>query len=268
MQTLFVLCLLLKRSMDTESTIVPFVFVDGRRYVLAETDELPEPEILGKLTPPPRNVSSSMQWRLILCREGELNIVATFLGAFFCFGTLFLLGGDLGDFASWMLAIGVPILPYVLICVNRICSGMRESSSIIQFLQDGLVGKGRFYGMAPTGKKHHTSGKLSDNARIPEIHMKYQFAMQDGNTHNAFLTVTDMRQFIRLSDDSLKLFFYDPAQPNRNLLFDTLPKGIDFDEETGTFCTRPAVLLTQIVWLCVAFSAIPAITFAVAAFLC
>ena len=250
-----------KRShlcMDTESTILPFVFVDGRKYVLDETEELPEPEILGKLTPPPRNVSPSVRWRLFLCREMELLGIAVSMGILFTTGACFLFGGVFGDFSTLILVIVLPILPYTLAGIGRVYSGMRASSNHIQLLQDGLISKGRFYGMGSTGKK-------VDN--VLEMQLKYQFTTQDGNTYNARF-VADMRQVIKLSGESIKLIFYDPTQPNKHLLFDTLPKGVDFDGENGTFFTRLSYLILQMLWLCIAFSAIPVITLAVALFLC
>jgi len=73
---------------------------------------------------------------------------------------------------------------------------------------------------------------------------------------------------IKLSDESLKLIFYDPAEPSRTLLFDTLPKGIVFDDLNATFCTSPLLIVWQVFYLCLAFAAIPMITLAVIIFLC
>jgi hypothetical protein len=67
-------------GMATESTIPPFVFAYGRKYVLAETEELPEPEMFAKLTPPPRNVSAAVRWRMYLRQEMELLTLAVFIG--------------------------------------------------------------------------------------------------------------------------------------------------------------------------------------------
>ena len=238
---------------ETESTIPPFVFVDGKKYVLAEAEERPEPDIFSKLTQPPRNVSSVVRWRLFLCREGDLWLLAFFLGALFCSGLSFLLGDDI-PFFGFFTVFFVSVLPFVLISIDRTYSAMRASSNTIQLLQDGLAGKGRFFGMCATGKKV---------SHAVEMQLQYQFTTHDGDTCNAFFQEIDANKLIKISDESLKLIFYDPMQPNRNVLFNTLPKGIEFDEENGTFYTRPSFLMIQVLWLGIAFSAIPLIVCAV-----
>ena len=246
--------------METETTTLPFIFVDGKKYVLDEDEERPEPEIFGKLTPPPREVSKAVEWRLFLCREGDLLLLAFFTGVLLCSGTLFIFGGDFRHFASWILGgVVVPMLPFVLVAAHRISAGMRGSVMVIQFLREGLIGKGRFFGMKATGK-------VSRNA--PEIEWRYQFTSEDGNTRNAYFVVTDIWKSLELTDESLKLILYDAIQPNRNILFDTLPRGIEFNETTGTFYTNPWFLMMQAFWLCFAFSAVPAIILLVAVFLC
>jgi len=244
---------------ETTATIPPFVFVDGRKYILADAEELPEPEIFARLTPPPRNVSQLVQWRLLLCRESDMLMIAIFIGALCGYG-LGMLFIDSFEFVGFIMAgIIFPMSFFVISALFRIRSTVRNRSKIVHLLQNGFVGKGRFVGMRSTGK-------TVDN--FTEVELKYQFTAEDGNTRNAFIFVTEMYQLITLSSESLKLIFYDPAGPSRNLLFDTLPKGIKFDEDTGTFCTSPLLLMGQIVGLCIAMAAIPVIIFGVYMFLC
>jgi len=244
---------------ETPKTIPPYVFVDGRKYILADAEELPEPEMFARLTPPPRNVSQLIQWRLFLSRESELLLIATVIGAL-CgcgLGMLFIEG-----FAFIGSMIGVfflTMLPVIIPAIFRIRSAARKRSNIIHLLQNGLVGKGRFYSMASTGK-------TVDN--LTEVELKYQFTAADGKTRYASLCVTEMRKLLALSSDSQRLVFYDPIGASRNLLFDSLPKGTKFDSATATFCMSPWFLIGQILGLCIAVTAIPAIIFGVYVFLC
>jgi len=135
--------------MEPDATIPPFVFVEGRKYVLADPAELPEPEIFERLTPPPRNVSPSVRWRLLLRQESYLFVIALCMGICCTLGMMLVLGNDVG----FMMAIALPMLPLLVTYVPRIYSGIRETSGIIRLLQDGFVGKGRFFGMCSTGKK-------------------------------------------------------------------------------------------------------------------
>jgi hypothetical protein len=245
--------------MKTESTILPFVFVDGRKYVLAETEALPEPEIFGKLTPPPRKVSSQVHWRLYFRHEMELLCIAVFIGLCSSVGMLFAFGGDAGVFATMMTVMCLPALPIIVQSASRIYLGRYETANILQLLQDGFAGKGRFTGLCATGKK-------IDNAA--EMQLKYQFTTQEGNTYNAAFCMANVKKIMALSDESLKLIFYDPAQPRRNMLFDTLPKGIEFDDESAAFRTKSSFLITQILWLCFGAAIFPVIFLVVIVFLC
>jgi len=245
------------QSMETEPSIPSFVFVDGRKYVLAETEELPEPEMLAKLTPPPRNVSASVRWRLYLRHESELLALALLLGLYSSVGMLLILGED--DFVKGLIiAMAAPTLPYVYVFTTRIYSEIRETLNMLQLLQDGLAGTGRFAGMCSTKKK-------VDNK--PEMQLKYQFTTQEGNTYNASFCMVNVKKIMELSTESLKLIFYDPVKPSRNVLFDTLPKGIEFDDLDGIFRTHSSFLITQILWLCFCVAVFP-VFFAVIVFGC
>ena len=245
--------------METETAVPPFVFVEGRKYILAETEELPEPEIFAQLTPPPRHISSQVRWRLLLCCESELLMIAMVIGGY-CgcgLGMLFIDGFAL--LASMVAVFFLSMSPLVIFALFRIHSAVRKRPNIIHLLQNGFVGKGRFVGMRSTGKTVDS---------CMEVELKYQFTAEDGNTRNAFIFVTDMQKLLTLSSESLKLIFYDPIGPSRNLPFDTLPKGIQFDDATGTFYTNTWFLIGQILGLCIAVTAIPAIIFGVYVFLC
>ena len=244
---------------ETTITISPFIFVDGRKYILADPEELPEPEIFSRITPPPRNISPLVLWRLFLCRESELLLIATFIGM--CcgcgLGWLFIDGFAFVGFI--IMGTILPMFLFVLNAVMRILLAARKRLNIIHLLQNGLIGKGCFVGMASTGNRE-------DN--LPEIELKYQFTSEDGNTRSAFHCVTDMRKLMELSSASQKLILYDSIGPSRNLLFDTLPKGIDFDEATQTFYTSLSFLVVQIFGLCLAVSIVPAIIFGIYVLLC
>jgi hypothetical protein len=252
--------------MDTPP-IPPFVFVDGRKYVLAEDEERPVPEIFDKLTSPPRNVTAWVKWRVRLRRKMELQFTAFFAGCCCCAGILWALGVNAMIFNAFIGAMCIPMIPIVFIMAQRCLSDMRKSASDLQLLQNGFVGKGRFFGMCSTVKTVHN---------FPEMQFKYQFAMEDGNSYNTSFSMTDLmtdvmqhaKNMRALSDESLKLIFYDPTKPKRNLLFDALPKGIWFDDSAATFRTAPLLLIIQILWLCVAFAAVPMITLTVYAFSC
>jgi len=243
----------------TPTTIVPFTFVDGRKYILAETEELPEPEIFARLTPPPRTVSQLTQWRLFLSRELELLVIATVVGALCGCGLGMWFIEGFAFIGSMIGAFFLIISPSIVSALFRIRLAARNSSNIIHLLQNGLVGKGRFYSMASTGKT--VNGLM-------EVELKYQFTAADGKTRYASLCVTEMRKLLELSSESLRLVFYDPVGASRNLLFDTLPKGTKFDSTSATFCTSPWFLIGQIFGLCIAVAAIPAIIFGVYVFLC
>jgi hypothetical protein len=250
--------------MDTP-TIPPFVFVDGRKYVLAEDEERPQPEIFEKLTPPPRNVTAWVKWRLRLRRKTELLFIAFFVGSCCSGGILLALGNKFA--ITFMAAMCIPILPIAFIMIQRCLSDLRKSASDLRLLQIGFVGKGRFFGMCSSKKTVHN---------FPEMQFKYQFTMEDGNSYNTSFSMTDlmtdMMQYTEkmrgLSDESLKLIFYDPVKPSLNLLFDSLPKGIRFDDSEEKFCTAPSLLIVQILWLCATFAAVPLIVLTVYAFLC
>ena len=247
--------------METEQTIPPFVFVDGRKYVLAETEELPEPEMLAKLTPPPRNVSPAVRWRLYLRHEMEILTLAVLFGAYSGVGIfyLFIFGGNLATLNACLTMMVAPTLPIAYVFASRVYLGRHETLNMLQLLQDGLAGKGRFVGLCSTGKR-------IDNA--PEMQLKYQFTTQEGNTYNASFCMANAKKIMELSTESLKLIFYAPAKPSRNVLFDTLPKGIEFDDENETFCTKSSFLITQILWVCFGVAVFPIIFFAVVVFLC
>ena len=245
--------------MEPPPAISPFVFVDGRKYILAETEERPEPEIFGKLTPPPRTVSPLVRWRVLLRSEMELLLIVLCMGTVCTVGILYLLGGDFAAFAGFLIVPLVPLLPIAFMKATKVILTMRQTTGIIWLLQNGLAGKGRFFGMGATGK-------TVDN--FAEVQLQYQFTTEDGNTRNAFFVTAEIKKAMALADESFKLIFYDPAQPNRNLLFDSLPKGIVFDEFDGIFRTSPMLLYVQILWLCFVFAVVPAIIFVVATFLC
>ena len=238
--------------MEPDSPIAPFVFVDGRKYILAETEERPEPEIFAKLTPPPRNASPFVRWRIFFRREGDLLLIVFAMSILCSCGALYVMGAEI--VAGFILATLTSLLPFVYSATNRVISAMRESTGLIQLLQSGLIGKGRFHGMCATGKK-------VDN--FAEVQLKYQFSVEDGNSYNASFMVANIKQIMELADESLKLIFYEQAQPNRNLLFDSLPKGIWFDEFDAMFRTSPLAIYTQVLGLCIAAWALPAICFAV-----
>ena len=238
--------------MEPDSPISPFVFVDGRKYILAETEKRREPEIFAKLTPPPRNVSPLVQWRIFLSREGDLMLITLSVSILGSSGVLCVLDG--GIFLGFMAATLVSLLPFAYTATIRVISAMRKSTGTIQLLQNGLPGRGRFCGMCATGKK-------VDN--FAETQLKYQFSMEDGNSYNASFTTANIKQVMELADESLKLVIYDPAQPNRNLLFDALPKGIWFDENDEVFRTSLVPIYLQVLGLCLAAFALPAIFCAV-----
>jgi hypothetical protein len=158
-----------------------------------------------------------------------------------------------------MTAVAIPLLPVAYIFASRIYSGRHETLNALQLLQNGLAGKGRFVGLCSTGKK-------IDNAA--EMQLQYQFTIQEGNTYNASFCMANVKKIMELSDESLKIIFYDPVQPKRNVLFDTLPKGIEFDDLDGIFRTHPLFLITQLLWLCFGIAVFPIIFLGVIAFLC
>jgi len=246
--------------MEPTPAIPPFVFVDDRKYVLAETEECPKPEIFEKLTLPPRNVSQWVQWRLLLRRETDLTGVALILGFNGGFVTLFAFG-DPGftRFACYMMIVMSPWWVHVFFAIKRIYRVGRNHGNIIWLLQSGTVGKGHFFGMNSTGRKI---------CNAAEMRLKYQFTTQEGNTYNMCFCTEDIKKVIKLSDESLKLILYDSEEPDQNVLFDSLPKGIWFDDFNGMFRTHPLPFIEQGSWLCAALVGIPAVTVAVAMFLC
>jgi hypothetical protein len=246
--------------METESTIPPFVFVDGRKYVLADIEELPVPEMFEKLTPPPRNISASVRWRLYLRHEIELLTLAVFTGLGGCMIAMWMFAEiGVAVMCHIMMVVALPLLPIACLFASRIYVGRHETFNALRLLQDGLVSTGRFVGICATEKK-------VDNAVL--MLLTYQFTLQDGNTYNASFYMANVKKIMALSTESLKLIFYDPAQPNQNMLFDTLPKGIEFDEIDGIFRTKSSFLITQILWLCFGVAVFPIIFSLIIVFLC
>jgi hypothetical protein len=245
--------------METESTIPPFVFVDGRKYVLAETEELPEPEMFAKLTPPPRNVSSTVRWRLYLRHEMELFTLAVFVGGAVSTVMTLILAADAPHVCGLVGTMFCSLLPFAYFAASRVYSGRHETRNALQLLQDGLAGKGRFAGICATEK-------VVD--KVAEMKLTYQFTTQNGNTYNASFCMANVKKIMSLSTEKPKLIFYDPVKPSRNVLFDTLPKGIEFDEIDEVFRTKQSFLVVQILWLCFGVAVFPLIFGSVYAFLC
>ena len=244
--------------METESAIPPFVFVDGRKYILAEDEELPERELLTKLTCPPRNISALVRWRLYLRQETDLYLLALYAGVLGSACTLRMFGVE-AVLNGLMLTFTIVMLPYAYIAASRIYSGRHETMNVLRLLQIGLASCGRLVDLISTGKK-------VDNA--VEIQLKYQFTTHEGSTFNTSFCTANINTIMKLSSETQKIIFYDPAQPRRNILFDALPEGIEFDDLDGIFRTNLSFLMTQLLWLCFMIAILPMICLFVFIFLC
>ncbi len=97
----------------------------------------------------------------------------------------------------------------------------------LHLLQDGLVGRGKFIDMIPTG--------TSVNHR-PVMKLRYKFKADDGEVYEAFATALETE---RLTDDAVEPLLYDPMEPNRSVLLDGLPGKIRYDDMERTFRTNP-----------------------------
>jgi hypothetical protein len=128
----------------------------------------------------------------------------------------------------------VLLLP--IIGLSIICYKIFRSLKILRLLQNGEVGKGYFIEMEPTGMV--INGK-------PVMKLHYQFTANDGEIHDAFVKTCNTK---KLTDASLKPFFYDVMQPNKSVLFDSLPNGIHFDEFDRTFRANPLISFLPILF--------------------
>jgi hypothetical protein len=96
----------------------------------------------------------------------------------------------------------------------------------IHLLRDGTAIGARFRGMNPTGTKVNDSPMM-------KVDFEYQV---DGETYTASAQALDTS---RLTDTPCKAVLYDPMQPNRSIVLDSLPGGLHLDELTGRFGVNP-----------------------------
>ena len=96
----------------------------------------------------------------------------------------------------------------------------------IYLLRDGTATGARFRGMNPTGTK------VNDNPMM-KVDFEYQ---ADGETYTVSAQALDTS---RLTDTPCKAVLYDPMQPSRSIVLDSLPGGLYLDALTGRFGVNP-----------------------------
>lgn len=136
-----------------------------------------------------------------------------------------------GSRLSHMGGIFIIFIPFVflfpIIGIAVVFYGALQGKKAIHLLQDGEIGRGRYLDMKLTGTKvNHQS--------VMKLH--YQFEAADGETYDAYATALDTE---KLTDDPVEPLLYDPLDPTKSVLLDSLPGNVRFDEFEGIFKANP-----------------------------
>jgi len=96
----------------------------------------------------------------------------------------------------------------------------------IRLLREGTATKARHLATTPTNMRVNKQS-------VMKVNFEYQV---DGETYTASATALDIS---RLTDSPCKVVLYDPMQPEKSIVLDGLPYGINIDELSGRFWVNP-----------------------------
>ena len=163
---------------------------------------------------------------------------------------LHLTPGDWG----WLPLIFLGCCLFGVIGLYSPIKGLFVGGKAIWLLQYGHAVIARYSGMEPTGMSIHRRGSERDTL-IMNVNFEYQVS---GNNYVASVQALETDTF-RWTETKTKFVFYDPMRPDKSVVLDGVPGGIQIDELTGRFKTNPLNYALQSLAAVVVFGQVVAI---------
>ena len=207
---------------------------------------LDDPSILRVISHPPRDIPLSVRLDLRFCPP---NLMSAGRGWFlsvmgFAFALIVSSVTELDDLVprNWGDIAGEVGLPHVfwgcclfgVIGLYSPIKGLFVGGKAVWLLQYGHAVIARYSGMEPTGMSIHRRGSERDTL-IMNVNFEYQVS---GNNYAASVQALETDTF-RWTETKTKIVFYDPMRPDKSVVLDGVPGGIQIDELTGRFQTNP-----------------------------
>jgi hypothetical protein len=190
-------------------------------------EQLNDPPLLQRFGVAPRNLPISVCMYLRLCSTSLPLLGWLIAGLTLMFSLLTMIATFPEDMEQDRLKIVLFISLFAFIGLCFPISSWFAGGRAIRLLQYGIATKARFLGPNPTNENSEQS---------PKFDFEY---LVDDQTYTVTAQAQNDFQLSRLTDTKSKVVFYDPMQPDRSVVLDGLPCGIQFDEWTGQFRVNP-----------------------------